>query len=227
MQADVERLGFSVIEAVELWKLHERNRPAVRHVIAQLCARADHLFSGDAVNLISERTNEVDAASRDDVGFEVVLTQIREQLELWPIDALFVQSTVFGMRGRGKPFARELVKRLVCHARVGHENKFKQCLSAKPKERAVIMFQHCLERLALPQRRILARAFLHPVKEKKELHLERLLAAESAIVIERGNALWRWHEIRSSLRCHAPYKAEDGGFRCAVDPGREWLIVDH
>src|SRR5262249_3546084 len=185
------------------------------------------LFPWDAVDLIGERANEVDAASRDDVGFEIVLTQIREQLELRPIDALFVQSTEFGMRGRCKPSARELVKLLVRYARVGGENKFNQGPPAKPKERAVIMLQHRLERLALPQRRVLARDFLHPVKEKKELHLERLLAAESAIVVECGNALWRWHEIRSPLRCHAPYKAEDGRFRCAVVPGGEQLIVDH
>ena len=62
------------------------------------------------------------------------------------------------------------------------------------------MFQHRLERLALPQRRVLVCKLLHPVKEKEKLHLKRLLAAESAIVIERGNSLIARNESRAALR---------------------------
>jgi hypothetical protein len=81
------------------------------------------------------------------------------------------------------------------------------------------VFEHGLERLALVQRRVFGRQFLHPVKEKEKLCLERLLAADGAIVVERGDALGWQHEIRPTLFCNARDKVEDGRFGRAVVPG--------
>jgi hypothetical protein len=59
---------------------------------------------------------------------------------------------------------------------------------------------------------------LDPVKGEIELNLKRLLAAERAIVVERGDALgWR-RKLGSSFLRHACDKVEDHGFRRAVIP---------
>src|SRR5262249_16849380 len=94
-----------------------------------------------------------------------------------------------------------------------------------PKEGIVIVFKHRFKRLALNYRRVLGRQFRHPIEHEKELRLKRLLAPKSAIVVKRGDALSRRHEIRFSLIGYARDKVENGGFGCAIVPGGKRLRV--
>jgi hypothetical protein len=80
---------------------------------------------------------------------------------------------------------------------------------------------------ALAQRRVLGRQLLHAVKGEKELDLKRLLAPERPIVVERGDARRRRHELGASRLRHTRDKAEDRGFRRSVVPGGKRLTIDH
>jgi hypothetical protein len=50
--------------------------------------------------------------------------------------------------------------------------------------------------------------------------LKRLLAPKSAIHVKRADALCRRHEIGSAFLGYARDKVENGGFDCAIVPGR-------
>src|SRR5579863_5095942 len=129
---------------------------------------------------------------------------------------------------RRQPSARDFAELLIRHARMGGESKFGQRLFAKAEERVVVAFEHRLEGWALAHRRVLRGQFLHPVEGEMELNLQRLLAAERAIVVECGDPLgWR-DEIRSTLLRHAPDEVEDRRFDRAVVPGGKRLkLVDN
>jgi hypothetical protein len=110
---------------------------------------------------------------------------------------------------------------------MGRERQFIKRLRAKSEERIVIVFEDRLEGLPVGHRRVLGRQFLDPVEGEKELSLKRLLAAECAIVVERGDALgWR-RKLGASVLRHPRDKVEDRGFRRAVVPGGKRRTVDH
>jgi hypothetical protein len=88
-----------------------------------------------------------------------------------------------------EPSARDFLEALFRYARMGGESQFKQRLFAEPKERIVIVFEHRLERLTLDHCRVFGRQLLDAAEGEKELRLKRLFTAESAIVVERGDAL--------------------------------------
>jgi hypothetical protein len=66
-----------------------------------------------------------------------------------------------------------------------------------------------------------------PTEQEKNLHLKRLLAPKSAIHVKRADALCRRHEIGSAFLGYARDKVENGGFGCAIVPGRKSLCVYH
>jgi hypothetical protein len=120
-----------------------------------------------------------------------------------------------------------LLKVLIGYARMAGEGQFEQRLFAESKKRAVIAFEHGLERLTLAHCRVAYRQLLHAVKGEKELCLKRLLAPKCPVVVKRGNApRWR-HEFGASLLCHTRDKVEDRGFRRAVVPRGKRLAIRH
>ena len=89
------------------------------------------------------------------------------------------------------------------------KHQFKKCLLAKTYQRLEVQFEQRLERLALLQGRIIAGELLDPIYEKKDLHLQRPLAPERAVVIEDGDAFCRWNEVWSILLRHARDEVND------------------
>ena len=87
--------------------------------------------------------------------------------------------------------------------------------------------------IALEQRRewflrfplgMLRRERLHAVEREEELEIHRLLAPERAVVIERGDALFRRNEVRRAFLRHLFDERDDGFLRRGVIPGRQRIL---
>jgi hypothetical protein len=77
------------------------------------------------------------------------------------------------------------------------------------RERALnVAREHGLEGLAVGPVRVLRRERAHAVERERELHVDRLLGPERAVVVERRDALGRGHEVRSG-RGDARDEADD------------------
>jgi len=98
---DGNRLAFLVVIEVELGPA-DKNRRALAHLELHLDTAANHLLRWDAVNFLGPRAHELDAAAGYDEGFEIVCTQVIEQLQHGLIDHLGV-----GAFGRGMSFCRD------------------------------------------------------------------------------------------------------------------------
>jgi len=65
------------------------------------------------------------------------------------------------------------------------------------------------------------REFFYPVERKSELDIDRLLAPERAIIIERRDALTRRNEFWRALLYHGGNEGDDRLLRGSGVPGRE------
>jgi hypothetical protein len=74
------RFARFVVDEIDLRQLHQ-HRYSIAHLEDELTLTADDLFRRDAVNSLSPRPHEFDAAARDNEGFKPVVAQIREQLD--------------------------------------------------------------------------------------------------------------------------------------------------
>src|ERR1700751_4912810 len=208
VQRDVFRLRLAIIEAIEFSKLHQP-RAVLVHFEPQLVARADDLLARDAIDLLRARAHEIDATAPHDVGLEALLSQELEQLELRLEGALLEQPPELWMLRLRQPVSRDGVELLLPHARMRGKHQLKKCLLAKTHQRLEVQLEQRLERLALLHCRIPAGELLDPIYEKKDLHVQRLLAPERAVVIEDGDAFCRRHEVWSTLLRHARDEVED------------------
>ena len=133
-----------------------------------LDARADHLLARDAVGLLGEGADQVDAAAGDDEGLEAVRAQIAEQLDLRPVGALLEQPAELRVPRRGKPVARDAVELFLGHPGMGRRTAISNAPACRARAmRLQVALQERLEGLPLPQRRVLGGERLEPVDARR------------------------------------------------------------
>ena len=114
------------------------------------------------------------------------------------------------MPAGGQPVPRMSLELVLGHPGVGEGSDLEQPLLAEFRDRRHVAFEIGLEGLALLEARIGVGERLQPVAAEEELHLQRLLAPQGAVIVEGGDALRRRHKIRSARRRHARNEIEDG-----------------
>ena len=202
---DADRLAFLVVNEVQLRQAHE-HRLAVAHFELRLDAAADDLLGRDAIDLLRPRAHELDAAAGDDEGLESVRPQVGEQFEHRLIDhlrvsplpvtgclAVAIQSfTIFSNSSVVMPAWVAMTISIIAFSPPASA-ALTSPLSSEAKG-SLSFHSGCCG----------ASAFTRS-KAKMELEIHRLFGPERAVVVERGDALGRRHEVgRIVLRdlCH-------------------------
>src|SRR5439155_7117710 len=194
------------------------------HLEARLDARADYLLGQDPVDLLGERTHEVDTAARHDEVLETILAKERQQFELRPIDTLRNRPSELWMLSGPEPRANHPIELVGRDVGVGRQRNLEQDLLAERRERLHVVLEERLVRLAFAQRRVIGCELLQTMLREEQLNLHRLLAPERPIVVERRNALSRRHEVRAPFLRYTSDEVDDSRFRNARAPGRQWII---
>jgi AcrR family transcriptional regulator len=119
----------------------------------------------------------------------------------------------------GKPFTRHAIERLHRHPGVGRKEQFLHALLAEGLQRRRIVLEQRLERLALPERGVLRRQVLDVIDQEEHLRLQRVLAPERPVVVERSDAIGERNVPRTARLRHARDEIDDHGFRRAIVPG--------
>jgi len=88
-------------------------------------------------------------------------------------------------------------------------------------DRVAIAFNCSLKGLGRRPLRMLRRECLDAIEREGELHVDRLFSPERAVVVERGDALGRRHELRAAVPGHAGDEVDNRGLRGAVVPRRQ------
>src|SRR5262245_1725445 len=125
-----------------------------------------------------------------------------------------------------EPGPGHAVELFFAHPGMGRKGQLDDGLLAEAVQRLHVPLEQGLERLTVFQYRILGCELLHPIHQEKALHLDRLLAPERPVVVERRDPLGRRHEV-AALLGHPRDEVEDRGFRRAVIPGREIVPCSH
>nr|WP_292715122.1 hypothetical protein [Mesorhizobium sp.] len=85
-----------------------------------------------------------------------------------------------------------------------------------------IAIQECLERLALPHRRVGLRQFGQALEGKEKLHRHRLFAPQRAVIVEGRDAVFRRRKIAAAILGHAIDEIDDHPLGGAIVPGRQY-----
>jgi hypothetical protein len=107
------------------------------------------------------------------------------------------------------------------HAGVGSRYDLEQPLLAGRRQRPRIALEHRLERLRVLPFRVLRRQRLDAVEREGKLEIDRLLGPQRAVVVERGDPLLGWDEVRPALLGHRLDEFDDRLLGRALVPGRQ------
>ena len=216
-------VGLVVIEVQ--FRQAQENGLAVAHLEPCLDAAADDLFGRDAVGLLRPWPHELDAAARDDEVLEAVRPQVGEQFDHGLVGHVGEQPAGLGMLRGGDPVLHDLLEFHRGHAGVGgHHEVQDRAVAAGQRSIHVALEQRGERFLGLPFR-MLRRQRLHAIEREVELDGHRLLAPQRAVVVERGDAFWRRHEVRRAGPGDLFDEGDDGGFRRPVVPRGQGIAL--
>lgn len=156
VEVDVLGLGPAVVEAVELGELGDL-RPVAHEPELALDARADHLVARDAVFLLREGADQVDAAARDDEGPEAVVAKVGEQLDLRPVDIVREQPMQRRVPRPRESADRNLVEVVGRGPRMGLHREGQRALLAEGLDLRGVALEERLVGLLVAQGRIVDR----------------------------------------------------------------------
>jgi hypothetical protein len=97
---------------------------------------------------------------------------------------------------RLRPVLNDLLEFGRRHARVRDDNDFEHRAFASGERVLYIALEQRRKRFLRLPLRMLRRERLHAVEREEELKIQWLLAPERAVIVERGDTLLRWHEVR-------------------------------
>ncbi len=103
---DADRFAFVVVYEIDLGDA-DQDRAILPHFELGFDAGADHLLGRDAVHVLDPGAHELDAASGDDVGPEIVGPQEIEKLQHGLVNHLGVETSGPGVAGAGNPVQDE------------------------------------------------------------------------------------------------------------------------
>jgi len=128
-------------------------------------------------------------------------------------DTVVVTEPGYPVPARGAAFAGARVLELPLLERSGFLPELENGLQVK--------LEKGLVGLAVLHRRVLRCDLLEPVQGEEDLHLQRLLAPQGAIVVEGRNALGGWNVVTPAPLRYARNEIENGGPGRAVVPHGE------
>ena len=187
-------VGLVVIEVQ--FRQTQQSGLAVAHLEPCLDAAADDLLRRDAIGLLRPWPHELDTAARDDEVLEAVRPQVGEQLDHGLVGHVGEQPAGLGMFRGGDPVLHDLLEFHRGHAGVGGHHEVQDGAVAAGKRGIDIALEQRGERFLGFPFRMLRCQRLHAIEREVELDGHRLLAPQRAVVVERGDAFGRRHEVR-------------------------------
>ncbi len=209
-----------VVDEVDPWQPDNRG-DAICHPVLRRDRRPDDLLGRDAVDLLREGPDHLDAAAGNDARLEPDRAQVREELEHRLMDDLGVRASEARVPGLCEPVRggrAELVRRLPgvgCHDEV-EERPF-----ARGGDALHVSREGGRERVRRLPLGVLRRKRPHAVERERELDVHRLFGPERPVVVEDGDPFGGRDERRGAGLRDALDEGDDGLPRGGVVPRGE------
>ena len=220
---DADRFAFIVVHEIDLRNAHQ-DRTVLAHFKAGFDTGADHLLWRDIVHILNPGPHELNAASRDDVGPEIMRSQEIKQFQHGLVDHLNVEASGSGVSGAGGPVYNDLFEFLAGVASMCGKDDLDKGFHPTFQNTRKVICQHSLEGLLFLPLGVLAGQRLDSIQGKGQLEIKWFFRPERAIVVKDSDAIEGRHEFGSPLGGHRLDKLEDRGFAWPCIPGGRGAI---
>ena len=203
-------------------RLLGQERLAVLAVAVFRSARgADHLLGRDAVDLLGIDAHEILAAAGHDVGLEGVVAQVAQHFEHRLVGELGVGPIPTMMLGAVEPLLGFGVELLHRHAGQRRDENLLELAHRELGDRLAVAGEHGLERLDVPELRLLRHHRRHAVQAVDHLRVHRMLDPERAVLVEHRDALRRGDVALARPVGGGTHEVDDRLLRWPVVPRRQ------